>query len=155
MKIKVLLAFLFLAVSGICTAQELSPEQKEEKEFLAANRSVKGVKTLGSGLQYKIINPGKGRRPVPGDEIYVKYIGRFADGTIFDQSTAKPAVFRMNGVIPGMSEGLGLIKTGGKIILYIPSKLGYGSEGSGAAIPPNKLLIFEVELLDIYNEKTD
>jgi len=153
---KTLMVLLLLAVSGLCSAQnKLSPEQLEEKEFLAANRSVKGVRTLGSGLQYKIIDKGKGRKPVSGDEIYVKYIGRFTDGTIFDQSTAQVASFRMNGIIKGMSEGLTLIGKGGKIILFIPSRLGYGSEGSGNTIPPDKLLIFEIELIDIYNELTD
>jgi len=88
------------------------------------------------------------------DEVYVKYVGKFTDGTVFDSSTDSPAVFCMNGIIPGMAEGLTLIGAGGKITLFVPSKIGYGHNGAGP-IPGDKLLIFEVELLDIYNENRD
>lgn len=151
---KFFITILFLSAAFTCFAQNLSPEQIEQKEFLTANKSVKGVKSTNSGLQYKIIDRGKGKKPEATDEMYVKYVGRFADGTIFDQSTDRPAVFRLNGIIRGMAEGLTLIGAGGKIIMYIPSELAYGSAGAGD-IPPDKLLIFEVELVEIYNEATD
>jgi len=154
MSLKVFFTILVMGISGICFAQELTEEQLEEKEFLAANKSNKEVKSLSSGLQYKIINKGKGRKPTAADEVYVRYIGRFVDGTIFDQSVAQVAAFKMTGIIPGMSEGLSLIGKGGKMIMYIPSSLAYGARGTGN-IPPYKLLIFEVELVDLYDEEKD
>ena len=144
----------FLCLAGHCTvkAQDSQSYKEEEKAFLKANKSVKGVRTLQSGLQVMILNRGKGRRPTLKDEVYVKYKGHFVDGTVFDESLSKPAVFRMSGVIPGMKEGLSQIGEGGSAVLYVPSKLAYGSEGAGQ-IPPDRMLIFEVELIEIYCEE--
>lgn len=136
------------------SAQDFSSNLTEEREFLKSNKSVSGVKSSATGLQYIISSKGKGRKPTMEDEVYVKYVGKFIDGTIFDSHTDSPAVFKMNGIIQGMSEGLKMICPGGKITLFIPSDLGYGPKGAGA-IPGNKLLIFEVELLDVYNEAKD
>lgn len=128
-----------------------SKNKEEENTFLSTNKSVKGVKCSSSGLQYVIIDKGKGKKPHGVDEVYVKYKGYFADGSVFDSSLEKPAIFRMNAVITGMAEGLSMLGVGGKAILYVPSKLGYGEIGA-AAIEPYKMLIFEIELCDIYNE---
>ncbi len=154
---KKLILFLFMSLyCGVWSAssQDISENAREEREFLKSNKSAPGVKSSSSGLQYIISSKGKGRKPTMEDEVYVKYVGKFTDGTVFDSSTDSPAVFCMNGIIPGMAEGLTLIGAGGKITLFVPSKIGYGHNGAGP-IPGDKLLIFEVELLDIYNENRD
>ena len=145
------LVSLFLPCMAKAQDDVASHNKQEEKEFMSKIRSVKGVKSSSSGLLYKIENRGKGRKPLAYDEVYVKYKGTFADGTVFDSSTESPAIFRMNALIKGMSEGLSMLGIGGKATLYIPYHLGYGEQGT-ASIEPCKLLIFEVELMDVYNE---
>jgi FKBP-type peptidyl-prolyl cis-trans isomerase FklB len=122
----------------------------KEKEYLLKNSSKKGVRTTESGLQYEVLRESSGKKPVAEDKVKVHYTGSFIDGKVFDSSVERnePAVFRLNEVIPGWTEGLQLMNTGSKFRFYIPSKLGYGPRGSGA-ISPNSLLIFDVELLSI------
>ncbi|GIW86697.1 MAG: peptidyl-prolyl cis-trans isomerase [Isosphaeraceae bacterium] len=125
---------------------------KEGQAFLDANKAKPGVKTTASGLQYKIIEPGKGESPKATDTVRVHYRGTLIDGTEFDSSYARnePAVFPLNGVIPGWTEGLQLIKPGGKIQLVIPANLAYGERGApGGQIGPNAVLVFDIELLDV------
>jgi FKBP-type peptidyl-prolyl cis-trans isomerase len=119
--------------------------------FLARNAQEPGVMTTASGLQYKVITEGSGAQPTATDTVTVHYRGTLIDGTEFDSSYSRgePISFPLNGVIPGWTEGLQLMTVGSKYILYIPSELGYGAQGAGAAIPPNSTLIFEVELLGI------
>lgn len=132
------------------TTMAESPLEKGEK-FLAENKSKEGVQTTASGLQYKIVKEGTGKSPKATDTVRVHYEGKLLDGKIFDSSIKRnePISFPLNGVIPGWTEGLQLVKEGGKVILYIPSKLAYGSRGAGGAIGPDETLIFEVELLKI------
>jgi len=142
----------YLSASNPAPQEDASAANiKEEREFFAANKKVKGVKCSPSGLQYIIENKGKGQKPVDEDEVYVKYCGHFVDGTVFDQSLLKPAIFQMRALIPGMVEGLKMLGIGGKATLYIPSRLAYG-KNAPENIGPDRMLIFEVELLDIYNE---
>jgi FKBP-type peptidyl-prolyl cis-trans isomerase len=124
--------------------------EKGEK-FLAENKSKEGVKTTASGLQYKIVKEGTGKSPQATDSVLVHYEGKLLDGSVFDSSIKRnePISFPLNRVIPGWTEGLQLLKEGGKAILYIPSKLAYGSRGAGGAIGPDETLIFEVELLKV------
>ncbi len=119
--------------------------------FLAENATQPGVKQTSSGLQYVIINPGEGRSPKATDSVKVNYRGTLLNGTEFDSSykSNKPIEFPLNGVIKGWTEGLQLIKEGGKIKLFIPSNLAYGSRGAGGLIGPDETLIFEVELLKV------
>ncbi len=128
-------------------------EQKQKGiDFLEENRTKEGVQETASGLQYKIITEGEGNFPVPSDQVTVNYEGRLIDGTIFDSSYKRgtPATFGLSQVIPGWTEGLQLLKPGGKIELYIPQELGYGARNApGGTIPPYSTLIFEVELLEI------
>ena len=126
----------------------------EEKNFLEKNKEKPGIKTTPSGLQYEIIKEGKGPHPKPTDTVIVHYRGTFLDGKEFDSSYKRnqPAKFQLNKVIPGWVEGLQLMRVGSKYKFYIPSKLAYGERGAGNVIGPNKLLVFEVELLGI--EKT-
>ncbi|HNR52240.1 MAG TPA: FKBP-type peptidyl-prolyl cis-trans isomerase [Deltaproteobacteria bacterium] len=118
--------------------------------FLAANKSKQGVKTTASGLQYRVIKEGSGRRPAPANQVTVHYSGKLIDGTEFDSSYSRnqPAQFRLNQVIRGWTEGLQLMTTGSKYELVIPSELAYGPEGN-QSIPGNSVLVFEVELISI------
>ena len=132
------------------TTMAESPLEKGEK-FLAENKTKEGVKTTASGLQYKITKEGTGKSPAATDTVLVHYEGKLLDGSVFDSSIKRgePISFPLNRVIPGWTEGLQLIKEGGKATLYIPSKLAYGPRGAGGAIGPDETLIFEVELIKI------
>ena len=127
------------------------PATEKGEKFLKENASKDGVKTTPSGLQYKIVKEGTGKSPKATDTVLVHYRGTLLDGTEFDSSYKRnaPISFPLNQVIPGWTEGLQLVKEGGKAILYIPSKLAYGERGAGGAIGPNETLIFEVELLKV------
>ena len=123
---------------------------KAGEAFLAENAGKEGVKTLPSGLQYKVIEAGSGASPKATDQVSVHYRGTLVDGTEFDSSYSrgKPTSFGVNQVIPGWTEALQLMKEGGKWQLFIPSKLAYGERQAGK-IPPNSTLIFDVELISV------
>ena len=123
----------------------------EGEKFLAENKNKEGVITLKSGLQYKILKEGNGKKHKATDTVKCHYEGRLINGTVFDSSIRRnePAEFPVNGVIAGWVEALQLMKTGSKWQLYIPSELAYGAHGAGQSIGPNETLIFDVELLDI------
>ncbi|TAN41989.1 MAG: FKBP-type peptidyl-prolyl cis-trans isomerase [Nitrospirae bacterium] len=127
---------------------------KEGEQFLEANKKKDGVKTLPSGLQYKIMAEGKGESPKASDTVSVHYRGTLINGTEFDSSyrRGKPAEFPVNGVIAGWTEALQLMKPGAKWQLFIPSKLAYGEQGAGQHIGPNSVLVFEVELISVKNK---
>jgi len=132
----------------------LAEKNKSEGEaFLAANKNRDGVKTLSSGLQYKIFKNGSGKSPSEKDTVTVNYRGTFIDGTEFDSSYKRGqlATFPLSAVIKGWTEGLQYVKEGGKIQLVIPANLAYGEKGVGN-IGPNAVLVFDVELIKI-NEK--
>jgi FKBP-type peptidyl-prolyl cis-trans isomerase FklB len=124
--------------------------KKAGEEFLAANKSKPGVVTTASGLQYKVTKEGTGASPSKTDKVTVHYHGTLPDGTIFDSSVDRgtPATFGLNQVIAGWTEGLQLMKEGGKTTFYIPQALGYGARGQGK-IPAFSTLIFDVELIKI------
>jgi len=122
----------------------------EGKAFLAANAKKEGVRTLPSGLQYKVVAEGSGKTPKATDEVTVNYKGTLVDGREFDNSYKRgaPANFRLDKVIKGWTEALQLMKEGSKWQLFIPPELGYGERGAGP-VPPNSVLIFEVELISV------
>jgi len=126
---------------------------KKGADYLAANAKKEGVKTTASGLQYKVMKAGAdgGKSPKATDTVKVHYHGTLIDGTVFDSSVQRgePISFPLNGVIPGWTEGVQLMKVGDKFQFTIPSALAYGEQGAGGAIGPNSTLIFEVELLGI------
>jgi peptidylprolyl isomerase/FKBP-type peptidyl-prolyl cis-trans isomerase FklB len=112
------------------------------------------VKALPSGLQYKIVRsgPATGMRPQETDEVKVHYEGKFLDGKVFDSSyeRGQPAAMPLRALIPAWVEALQLMRPGDEWILYVPPALGYGEEGAGGgAIPPNSVLIFRIELIDV------
>ncbi len=132
-------------------AEAKAEEQKKEGViFLDKNKSAEGVQVTASGLQYKHNVEGSGAQPDADDEVTVHYEGRLIDGTIFDSSIKRgePATFGLNQVIPGWTEGLQLMKEGGKATLYIPQNLGYGAQDMGT-IPAFSTLVFEVELIKV------
>ena len=123
----------------------------EGKNFLEENAAKPGVKTTASGLQYRIIETGKGKTPGPADQVTVNYRGTQINGNEFDSSYKRdePTTFPLNGVIKGWTEGLQLIKEGGKIQLFIPPELAYAGRGPMA----HRTLIFDVELISVGNDK--
>ncbi len=145
------------AVSDITTRamaarQKAMKEQTEKnlaagKAFMDSNKKKEGVKTLPSGLQYKVIKEGTGKKPTLDSTVVVNYKGTLVDGTEFDSSQrhGKPATFPVKGVIAGWTEGLQLMKQGAKWQLFIPANLAYGEQGPLAG----QTLIFEVELLEV------
>lgn len=121
------------------------------KAFLDANKKNKGVIVTASGLQYEVLKEGTGKSPKAKDEVTVNYVGKTLDGKIFDSSfdRGQPATFMLSGVIAGWTEGLQLMKEGGKYRFYIPAELAYGDRGAGNDIPAGATLIFEVDLISV------
>jgi FKBP-type peptidyl-prolyl cis-trans isomerase FklB len=119
--------------------------------FMEANASKAGVTTLPSGLQYQVIEEGEGASPNATDTVTVHYRGTLIDGTEFDSSYSRgqPATFQVNRVIKGWTEGVQLMKPGAKYTFFVPPDLAYGERGAGVKIPPNRTLIFEVELISV------
>jgi FKBP-type peptidyl-prolyl cis-trans isomerase FklB len=139
-----------LRASQMKKKAELTVKNKAEGEaFLAANKSKPGVETLPDGLQFSILKPGTGATPGVNDTVTVNYRGTLLDGTEFDSSykRGQPATFPVQGVIHGWTEALQKMSVGSKWKLFIPAELAYGENGQ-RGIPPNSVLIFEVELLD-------
>ncbi|MDL2245940.1 FKBP-type peptidyl-prolyl cis-trans isomerase [Parabacteroides sp. OttesenSCG-928-J18] len=135
--------------------QRIAEEEKakskiEGEKFLEENKAKSGVITTESGLQYQVITEGTGARPTETDRVKVHYTGTLLDGTTFDSTIERgePAVFPVDGVISGWTEGLQIMPVGSKYKFWIPSELAYG-EADNYSIPGNSMLTFEVELLEI------
>jgi FKBP-type peptidyl-prolyl cis-trans isomerase FklB len=137
--------------------QEVVAKKNKEQgdAFLAENKKKEGVKTLPSGLQYKVIKAGTGKKPKLSETVMAHYRGTLIDGTEFDSSykRGQPATFQVSGVIPGWTEALQLMEEGAKWQLFIPSNLAYGERGAGGVIGPNATLVFEIELISIQEKK--
>ena len=132
--------------------QTKAAEAKSSSDtFLAENAKKPGVKATPSGLQYLITQEGTGKSPAADSVVKVHYTGKLVDGTVFDSSVARgqPIEFPLNQVVAGWTEGLQLLKEGGKATLFIPAHLGYGEQGVPGTIPPNSTLIFDVELIQV------
>ena len=125
--------------------------KEEGKAFLEANAKKEGVVVRPSGLQYEVITEGNGKHPNATDKVQCHYEGRLIDGTVFDSSymRGEPAVFGLNQVIAGWTEGVQLMGEGAKYRFYIPYLLAYGEGGAGDMIPPFATLVFDVELIKV------
>lgn len=125
--------------------------KKEAEAFFKENKTKEGVKTLPSGLQYKVLKSGKGKSPKLSSTVEAHYVGKLLDGTEFDNSYKRgaPLTTKVTGVIKGWTEILQLMKEGDKWEVYIPSDLAYGPRGSGPKIGPNAALIFDMELISV------
>ena len=139
--------------------QKINAQRKEQgkahkeagEKYLAENAKKDGVITLPSGLQYKVLKEGNGKKPSAKDTVMCHYEGFLIDGTVFDSSIQRgePATFPLQQVIAGWTEGLQLMQEGAKYRFFIPYRLGYGEGGAGASIPPFAALIFDVELIQV------
>ena len=150
--LRILGATVMVAAVNLVTPTLMADSATEKGEaFLKENANKEGVKTTASGLQYKSLKEGTGPSPKATDTVLVHYRGTLLDGTEFDSSYKRnePIEFPLNRVIPGWTEGVQLMKEGGKMQLFIPSKLAYGTRGAPGAIGPNETLIFEIELLKV------
>lgn len=136
------------AVNRKLAAQD---NRKKSEDFLAANKAQEGVIVLPSGLQYRVLKAGYGKKPTDFDSVECRYRGTLINGSEFDSSDpAQPSTFKVSeGIIPGWREALKLMPAGSKWQLFIPPQLAYGERGRGRDIGPNEALIFEVELLAV------
>lgn len=140
-----------------CSPKEAAPAAPgataaEAKAFLEKNAKEPGVVSMPSGLQYKIVKSGPADGPRPGlhDEVMSHYEGKFLNGEVFDSSYERgnPSIFRPDGVVPGWTEALQLMRAGDEWMLYLPPELGYGPDGGGR-VPPNSVLTFKLELIAV------
>ena len=127
------------------------PENNPHLRALMQNAKKENIVTLPSGLQYEVLVEGNGKKPKATDQVRCHYEGRLIDGTKFDSSydRKEPAVFGLNQVIAGWTEGVQLMSEGSKYRFFIPYNLAYGERGAGASIPPFSALVFDVELLEV------
>ena len=132
-------------------AEKGKAAKEEGEKYLAENGKKDGVITLPSGLQYQVLKEGNGKKPKATDKVKCHYEGFLIDGTVFDSSVQRgePAVFGLQQVIAGWTEGLQLMQEGAKYRFFIPYRLAYGEGGAGAMIPPFATLIFDVELIEV------
>lgn len=132
-------------------AEKGKAAKQDGEKFLAENGKKEGIITTASGLQYQVLREGNGQSPKATDTVECHYEGTLIDGTKFDSSydRGQTATFPLNQVIAGWTEGLQLMKEGGKYRFFIPYELGYGERGAGASIPPFSTLVFDVELVSV------
>ena len=139
-----------LSLSACGQSKEAIANMDAAKTFMANNAKAEGVKTLPSGVQYKIVNsgPADGTSPKKSDEVKVHYEGKLLSDEIFDSSFQRgaPATFPLGGLIPAWVEALQQMKPGDEWLLYVPPEQGYGAQGAGP-IPPNSVLIFRIQLI--------
>jgi FKBP-type peptidyl-prolyl cis-trans isomerase FkpA len=147
--LKKIIASVAALVLGAGAAAQAGPVEslKAAEAFLAANGKKPGVQTTASGLQYKVLTKGKGITPKASDSVSVKYKGYFASGKVFDQSQT-PMSFGVSNLVPGWTEALQFMPAGSKYRLWLHPKIGYGGREVGS-IPPNTLLVFDIELLSV------
>ena len=145
---KIILLSLSLFLFFSCSKEDVATQNKNEIEKYISDNNLNASST-SSGLYYVIEKEGTGTRPTAVSDVTVKYKGYFTDGRVFDQNT-DGITFNLQQVIAGWTEGIQLFKEGGEGKLLIPSHLGYGPAGSGSgSIPPDAVIIFDIELLDV------
>jgi FKBP-type peptidyl-prolyl cis-trans isomerase len=141
----------FLAVCAVAaSAADSTLSAQANAAFLAANAKKPGVTVQPSGLQYRAIHTGFGKRPRSNDLVTVEYKGSLINGKVFDSTEpGLPAQFTANKLIPGWTEALELMREGDEWELVIPANLAYGPRGAGGVIPPNQVLVFDLKLLAV------
>lgn len=143
-----LAALLVLGISGcVQPSADAEHHKQESNKFLSENRQKPDVVTTPSGLEYQVLREGTGATPKATDTVTVNYRGSLISGSEFD--SGQGISFPLNGVIPGWTEGLQLMKEGAKYRFFIPPELAYGERGAGRVVPPNAALIFDVELVKV------
>jgi len=147
--LSVLIAAIALSISAPGAHAQMGREKGEA--YLVENGRKEGVKTLPSGLQYRVLKEGVGKQPTKTDSVVVHYKGMLIDGREFDSSYKRnePAEFGVTQVIKGWTEAVQLMKEGARWMIYVPWSLAYGAQGRGGLIGPNETLVFEVELIRI------
>jgi peptidylprolyl isomerase/FKBP-type peptidyl-prolyl cis-trans isomerase FklB len=151
--VPILASLALLAGLSACAPSKQAAENLDAAAaFMAKNAKVRGVKTLPSGVQYKVVKagPATGVSPKVVDEVKVHYEGKLLSGLVFDSSFQRgtPATFPLRGLIPAWTEALQLMKPGDEWLLYVPPALGYGAQGAGP-IPPNSVMVFRIQLIDV------
>ena len=134
-------------------AENAKKAEAEAAKFWKDLEKQDGIVKTPSGLAYKVIEKGSDKEVASeNSDVKIKYTGKLTNGNVFDSTDkhGKPAEFNLANVIPGFREGLQKVGKGGKVVLYIPAKLGYGQQAL-PGIPPNSTLIFDVEILDVKN----
>jgi len=141
-----------MQVSPEVSESKVAAEQDPGQAYLHINAQKSGVKVMASGLQFEIIESGEGRSPTATSTVVTHYHGTFVNGDVFDSSVDRgtPAEFPVNRVIAGWTEALQMMKEGDKWRLVLPPEIAYGERGAaGGLIPPNTVLVFEVELIEV------
>jgi FKBP-type peptidyl-prolyl cis-trans isomerase FkpA len=141
-------AIAFVAMLGLLFSacnKDNGDKTESLEDYLRKENILNQVTSDPRGFYYKIVTPGTGATPVSSSKVSVLYAGKLTNGTVFDQSGPTAVTFTLSQLIPGWQYGLPLIKAGGRILLYLPPQLGYGSQGAGS-IPPNSNLIFDITL---------
>jgi FKBP-type peptidyl-prolyl cis-trans isomerase FkpA len=147
-KLWVGVAAIVLAAGGLAWAgtSKTVAQKGPAESFLSWNKGQRGVVTTASGLQYKVVEKGQGPAPTESDVVAIGYKGTLRDGTVFDENPR--ATFPVDGLVPGFTEVLKLMPRGAKYKVWIPSALGYGEQSPSPVIPPNSLLVFDIEMMD-------
>lgn len=136
--------------------EQATANRAASQKFLEDNKKSDGVKTTSSGLQYKVLQKGKGISPNATDSVTVQYRGSLIDGVVIDStSPGLPATLDLSKTIPGLTEGIQLMSIGSKYRFFLPPELAYGSMGAPPAIPPESVLIFDIELIDVPGQKSN
>jgi len=152
LKIKLLILMIYALVSSLALVSTSFAGAKSDGEaFLEKNKKVDGVIVLDSGMQYKILTQGSGKKPKKTDTVVAHYKGTLLNGTVFDSSYARnqPLTFGLNRVIRGWQEIIPMMPIGSKWQVFIPYDLAYGSQGAGRMIKPYETLIFDIELVGV------
>jgi len=152
LNIKSLILIIYALASSLALVNVCSADAKSDGEaFLKENKKVDGVVVLESGLQYKILTQGSGKKPKKTDTVVAHYKGTLLNGSVFDSSYARnqPLTFGLNRVIRGWQEIIPMMPIGSKWQVFIPYDLAYGAQGAGRMIKPYEALIFEIELVGV------
>jgi FKBP-type peptidyl-prolyl cis-trans isomerase FklB len=148
---KLIIALFLLMILPLSAVAQLSLAE-QGRAFLEENQHQEGVVVTKSGLQYKVLQAGNDKKPRKRSEVTVHFIGRHIDDTMFDRSfSGKPVTMKLSRAIKGWKEGLQLVGEGGRIILYVPSRLAYGRDGAPPAVGRNETLVFTIDLIEVHD----